>query len=129
VPRWPFGLLALEQVGTGAFLDLSDTDGGTVRAYALETQAGALTIVLDNLGRAVTVVVRLPPGRHRSAARTSLATASAEGLSATRRITIGGRQIDANGVLPAPIYEPMAIGETSVTVPIAADSTVILRVR
>jgi hypothetical protein len=44
-----YGLLAVRQLLPGAFLRLTDPDAGTLRAYALPTTSGALSVVLDNL--------------------------------------------------------------------------------
>jgi hypothetical protein len=124
-----YGLLALEQVGPGAFLDVSDSNSSQVRAYAVQAAAGTLSVVLDNLGGAATVTVRLPPRDYGRARETALTTSSGKGLAATTGISIGGQQVNANGILAAPHYRPVKVTAATATLNVASHSAVILKLR
>ena len=122
-----YGLLALDQAGSGWFARLADADPAGVRAYAIETAPGRLSIVLDNVGPAVTVDVRVPQGHYSRARQAVLATSSPGGLSATGAISIGGRRIAGDGVFPAPAYTPVTVTAGSATVRLAAHTAAILK--
>jgi hypothetical protein len=122
-----YGLLALKQVGAGRFLALSDSDPARLRAYAVQTGPGQLSIVLDDIGAATTVTVRLPYAANRRGRQTVLATSSPQGMSATSGITLGGGEIGADGVLPPPTYTPVAVTATTATVAVRAHTAVILK--
>ncbi len=124
-----YGLLAVQQVVPGAFLKLTNPDSRTLRAYAVQDSRGSLSVVLDNVGGPVSVKLHLPHPGYRLASATTLQTSSDRGLSATSGITLGGRQINSNGVLSPPRYRPVKLRSDSVTVPVGADSAVILRIR
>lgn len=122
-----YGLRALEQVGAGAFLDVGDPSPRTLRAYALRSGHGALTVLLDNLGRAATVVLRLPHGAAGPLRETVLATNSPAGLKATGDITLGGRRISADAVLAPPRYGLLARHAAQATLRVRAHSVIIVK--
>jgi hypothetical protein len=124
-----YGLLAAQQVVPGAFLKLADPDLSRLRAYAVRAPDGSLSIVLDNLGGPVVVELHLPGARYSSASRTTLQTDSPNGLTATGGISLGGRQISSDGVLPLPRYQPIRLQRNSATVSVGAHSATILRIR
>jgi hypothetical protein len=124
-----YGLLAVQQLLPGAFLRLTDPDAGKLRAYALTAANGALSIVLDNLGGPRVVALHLPGRGYRSAAETVLRTSSSRGLAATDGITLGGRRIGPDAAMARPAYRPLGLRGGSVTIPVAADSAVILRIQ
>jgi hypothetical protein len=124
-----YGLLAVHQLPPGAFLQLTDPAAGTLRAYALTGAAGALSVVLDNLGGPVAVALHLPGPGYESASSTVLRTASVRGLAATREITLGGRRIGPGAAMAPPAYRPVGVRDGSVTLPIAAHTAVILRIQ
>ncbi len=125
-----YGLLAALQVTPGRFLTLADPDTASLRAYAVSSKGGSLSIVLDNLGGPATVTVRLPRHSYHSASETTLETSSPHGLSSTSTsgITLGGRQITANGVLRSPRYRRVKLDADSVTVSVKAGSAAIVKV-
>jgi hypothetical protein len=125
-----YGLLAALQVTPGRFLPLADPDTASLRAYAVKSKSGGLSIVLDNLGVPATVTVRLPRNSYQSASETTLQTASPLGLisTSTSDITLGGRQITPNGVLQPPRYRHLRLDAGSVTVPVKAGSAAIVKV-
>jgi hypothetical protein len=125
-----YGLLAALQVTPGRFLTLSDPDMASLRAYAVKSKGGALSVVLDNLGGPATVIVRLPHQSYHSASETTLQTSSPLGLTSisTSGITLGGRQITPNGVLQRPRYRRVKLDSDSVTVPVKAGSAAIVKV-
>ena len=123
-----YGLLAVQQVLPGAFLRLTDPDAGQLRAYAVKTASGALSVVLDNLGGPVEVAVHLPGPSYRAAAETVLRTSSSRGLAATSGITLGGRRIGPGAAMAPPTYRPVGLRDGSITIPVAAHTAVILRI-
>jgi len=124
-----YGLLAVQQLTPGAFLQLTDPDAGKLRAYALEAASGAMSVVLDNLGGPLVVALHLPGRGYRSAAETVLRTASSRGLAATGGISLGGRRIGPGAAMAPPAYRPLGLREGSVTIPVAAHTAVILRIQ
>ena len=122
-----YGLLALKQAGAGRFLRVGDSEPAQLRAYAVQTGPGQLSVVLDDIGAATTVTVRLPYAANRRGRQTVLATSSPQGLSATSGITLGGGEIGADGVLPPPTYTRVAVTATTATVAVAAHTAVILK--
>jgi hypothetical protein len=122
-----YGLLALRQVATGRFLSVTNSDPEYLRAYAVQGSPGHLSIVLDNIGSAIAVTLHLPRTSYQRGQQTVLATSSPQGLSATSGITLGGKQIGADGVMPQPTHTPVTITATTATVYVGAHTAVILR--
>lgn len=123
-----YGLWAFHQVPSGAFLDtgLADTDLSRLRAYAVQSGHGRLTMVLINIqdpaaaGSDDAVTVNLPSGYDRGAAVT-LRSSDAGGLASLdpSAITLGGRTVSDRGVpsgRPAATPVPVAGGTSTVTV-------------
>jgi hypothetical protein len=125
-----YGLLAVNQVGTGSFLDVDDPDSADLRAYAVQNGSG-LTVVLDDVqdpkSYGATDVTLTLPQSYTGAKSTVLATSSSSGLSATSGITLGGKQISSTGVLPSPTYTTVAVSGDTVTVDVAPGSATILK--
>jgi hypothetical protein len=111
-----YGLLALRQIGAGRFLRLTSTAPVSLRAFAVSSGPGRLAIVLDDFGGDVLVVLHLPSSLAYARAReTVLSTASTAGLYATRDVTLGGRQVGADGSTPPVVYTPVEVtGHTAV---------------
>jgi hypothetical protein len=124
-----YGLLAVQQLRPGAFLSVSDPDGGKLPAYALTAPGGGLSVVLDNLSGPAVVVLHLPGRGYRSAAETVLETSSSRGLAATGEITLGGRRVGADAAMPAPAYHPLALRGGSVTIVVAAHTAAIVQIQ
>jgi hypothetical protein len=124
-----YGLLAVQQLLPGAFLRLTDPDAGQLRAYAIRAASGALSVVLDNLGGPVVVGLQLPGRTYRSAAKTVLRTFSSRGLAATGEVSLGGRRIGPGAAMAPPAYRPLGLRGSSLTIPVAAHSAVILRIQ
>jgi hypothetical protein len=124
-----YGLLAALHVTPGRFLTLADPDTATLRAYAVSSKRGSLSVILDNLGGAATVTVRLPRHSYHSASETTLQTSSPLGLASTSTssITLGGRQITPNGVLQPPRYRCVKLHTGSLTVFVRARSAAIVK--
>jgi Ricin-type beta-trefoil lectin domain len=125
-----YGFLAVQQVGTGSFLTVNNSDSANVRAYAVQNGSG-LTVVLDDVQNpssygATDVTLTLPQS-YSAAKSTVLATSSSSGLSATSGTTLGGQQISDSGAFPAPTYASVPISGSTVTVPVAAGSATILK--
>jgi hypothetical protein len=124
-----YGLLAAQQVLPGAFLQVAEPGEGRLHAYALQGPDGAMSVVLDDFGGPLAVTLRLPGRDARSVAETVLRTSSSRGLAATTGITLGGRRIGAAAEMAAPAYRPLGRHRGSLTIPVAAHSAVILRIR
>jgi hypothetical protein len=122
-----YGLLALAQVGAGRFLGVSDPVASQLRAFALATRPGDVTVVLDNLGAARTVALELPAEGISRARQTVLATHSARGLAATAQITLGGQSVGADGQVPAPASSPLAVRSSALTVHLRAHTATLIR--
>lgn len=123
-----YGLLALGQVGPGRFLDVANSAPASLRAYAVQTAPGHVSIVLDNLGPDMTVTLRWPYIRGAYGRQTVLATRSPLGLAATAGISLGGKQIGDDGVFPHPTYTHVTIAPTTATLRVGAHAAVILKV-
>jgi hypothetical protein len=122
-----YGLAAVRDAGTGAFLNLSNPVYADVRAYAIRHADNTMTVVLDDMddpASAGSSTVQLDLGAsYASASQVSL---RASGLSAKTGITLGGQSVAANGTLPAPTPSGLAVGGNAVTVTIPAGSAEIL---
>ena len=99
-----YGLAAVHDVGTGAFLNLSNPVWADVRAYAVRHSNGTMTVVLDDVDDPSTTgptTVQLDLGASYGWASQVDLSASG-GLTATSGITLGGQAAAASGALPAP---------------------------
>jgi hypothetical protein len=123
-----YGLAAVRDVGTGAFLSLSNPVWADVRAYAVQHSGGTMTVVLDDVDDPSTTgptTVQLDlPASYGWASETDL-TASG-GLTATSGITLGGQTVQADGTLPAANAEGFDVGGDTVSVTVPAGSAEIL---
>jgi hypothetical protein len=123
-----YGLAAVHDVGTGAFLNMSNPAWADVRAYAVQHAGGTMTVVLDDVDNPSTTgptTVQLDlPASYGWASQVNL-TASG-GLTATSGITLGGQAVQADGALAAPNPAGFDVGGDTVTVTVAAGSAQIL---
>ena len=123
-----YGLAAMHDVGTGAFLNLSNPVWADVRAYAVQHAGGTMTVVLDDVDDPSTMgptTVQLDLGASYGwAGRVDLRASG--GLTATSGIALGGQAVQANGTLPAPNPAGFDVGGDTVTVTVAAGSAEIL---
>jgi hypothetical protein len=122
-----YGLLAVRQVGSGRFLSVAASDPAGVPTYAVQTGPGRMSVVLDNFGPATTVAVHISHGHYRHAWQTVLATSSPRGLSAVSGITLGGRRITTDGILPEPLYARVKLSGSRVIMNLRGYSAVILK--
>jgi hypothetical protein len=122
-----YGLMALEQVGTGRFLDVSDPAAARLRAFAVAPAPGRLSVVLDNLGAATTVALALPADGLAQARETVLATGSPRGLAATSQITLGGQSVGADARVAPAQSTALAITGSALRVPLAAHTAAIIK--
>jgi len=122
-----YGLAAVHEVGTGAFLNLSNPDWANVRAYAIRHQDGTVTVVLDD--------VQDPASNGSSALQLSFGQSfthgsrfnlTASSLTATSGITLGGQTVQGNGTLAPPATTPVTVSGSTLTVTVAAGSTAII---
>ena len=123
-----YGLAAVRDVGTGAFLNLSNPVWADVRAYAVQHSNGTMTVVLDDVDNPTATgptTVQLDLGTSYGWASQVDLRASG-GLTATSGITIGGQTVQANGTLAAPNPDGFHVGGNTVTVTVAAGSGQIL---
>lgn len=124
-----YGLWAFRQVPKGGFVDvgLPDTALSQLRAYAVKSRNGRMTMVLVNIQDPATatstsdaVTVNLPSDYSRGSAVTLRSTA-AGGLASldASRITLGGSTISDRGIPsgePATAPVPVAGGRSTITV-------------
>jgi hypothetical protein len=122
-----YGLLALGQVGTGRFLKVTNPASVSLRAYAVQTGPRRLSVVLDDLGGAKTVTLQLPDAHDRRARQTVLLTRSPHGLAATAQISLGDRSVSANAQVATPVYTPLTVSGSAVTVSLRAHTAVIIK--
>jgi hypothetical protein len=123
-----YGLAAVHDVGTGAFLNLSNPVWADVRAYAVQHANGTMSVVLDDVDDPSTTgatTVQLDLGSSYGWASQVDLTADG-GLTATSGITLGGQAVQADGTLPAPDASGFAVGGDTVTVTVPAGSAEIL---
>ena len=123
-----YGLAAVHDVGTGAFLNLSNPVWADVRAYAVQHSNGTMSVVLDDVDNPSTTgptTVQLDLGASYGWASQVNLSASG-GLTATSGITLGGQTVQANGTLPAPNPSGFDVGGDTTTVTVPAASAEIL---
>ena len=122
-----YGLAAVHEIGTGAFLNVTNPDSANVHAYAIRHSNGTLTVVLDNFQNpssngATSLQLELPAS-YTSGKEVSL---TASGLSATSGITLGGQTVRSNGKLPTLTETPISIDGDTVKVSIRAGTAELL---
>ena len=123
-----YGLAALRDVGTGAFLNLSNPVWADVRAYAVQHANGTMTVVLDDVDDPSTTgptTVQLDLGASYGWASQVNLSASG-GLTATSGITLGGQAVAANGALASPNPDGFDVGGDTATVTVPAGRAEIL---
>jgi hypothetical protein len=123
-----YGLAAVHDVGTGAFLNLSNPVWADVRAYAVQHSNGTMTVVLDDVDDPTATgptTVQLDLGASYGWASQVDLSASG-GLTATTGITLGGQTVQASGALPAPKPAGFGVGGDTVTVTVPAGTAEIL---
>jgi hypothetical protein len=123
-----YGLAAVRDVGTGAFLNLSNPVWADVRAYAVQHSNGTMTVVLDDVDDPSTTgstTVQLDLGASYGWASQVDLSASG-GLAATSGITLGGQAVQADGALPAADPDGFDVGGDTVTVTVPAGTAEIL---
>jgi hypothetical protein len=124
-----YGILALNLVGTGQFVSVTNPDSANIRAYAVEN-GSHLAVVLDDVqnpaSNGPTTVSLTLSTAFLHGQQTVLATSSAAGLSAKTGITLGGHTVAANGTFPTPTTTPVTItGHTAKIIVQAASATII----
>ncbi len=125
-----YGLAAVHEVGTGAFLNLSNPDWANVRAYAIRHQDGTVTVVLDDVQDPASngsSTLQLSFGQ--SFTQGSRFNLTASSLTATNGITLGGQTVQGNGTLAPPTTTPVTVSGSTLTVAVAAGSTAIITLR
>ena len=122
-----YGMAAVQQIGAGTFVGVTNPAWATVRGYAITHANGTLTVVLDDVqdpatNGASTVQLSLG-GSYHSGTRETL---TASGLTATTGITLGGQTVQPNGTLPAPTTTPVTVNGNTLTVTVPAGSAAFL---
>jgi hypothetical protein len=122
-----YGLAAVQDIGTGDFLNVSNPDYANVHAYAIRHSNGTVTVVLDNFqdpsSNGATSFQLDLPGSYTSGDEVAL---TASGLSATSGITLGGQTVQSDGDLAAPTETPISVDGDTVTVSIPAGTAELL---
>lgn len=122
-----YGLAAVHEVGTGAFLNLSNPDWANVRAYAIRHQDGTVTVVLDDVqdpASNASSTLQLSFGQ--SFTHGSRFNLTASSLTATSGITLGGQTVQGNGTLAPPATTPVTVSGSTLTVTVAAGSAAMI---
>jgi Ricin-type beta-trefoil lectin domain/Glycosyl hydrolase family 79 C-terminal beta domain len=122
-----YGLAAVHEVGTGNFLNVTNSSWAAVRAYAVQHSNGTMTVVLDNVQDPSSngaTTLQLDLGANFTSGEQSSLTAS--GLTATSGITLGGQTVQANGSLAAPTETPISVNGDTYTVTVPAGSAQLL---
>ena len=124
-----YGLLALDQVGSGQFLSVQNPASATLRVYAVRTSAG-MSLVLDNVSDphsagATSVNVQLGQNFHNATAA-ALSTSSPDGLAATGQVSVGGNQVKSDGTFPAPTYASIPLSGSTLSVSVPAGSATVV---
>jgi hypothetical protein len=122
-----YGLATVHEIGTGAFLNLSNPDWANVRAYAIRHQDGTVAVVLDDVQDPASngsSTLQLDFGQ--SFTHGSRFNLSANSLTATSGITVGGQTVQANGTLAPPATTPVTVNGTTLTVTVTAGSTAVI---
>jgi len=125
-----YGLAAVHEIGTGAFLNLSNPDWASVRAYAIRHQDNTVTVVLDDIQDPASngqQSLQLDFGQ--SFTHGSRFNLAASSLTATSGITLGGQTVQGNGTLAPPASTPVTVSGSTLTVTVAAGSTAIITLR
>ncbi|HEX9339165.1 MAG TPA: glycosyl hydrolase family 79 C-terminal domain-containing protein [Pseudonocardiaceae bacterium] len=122
-----YGMAAVQQIGAGTFVGVSNPVWATVRGYAITHPNGTLTVVLDDVqdpaSNGATTVQLALGGTYHSGSRVNLTAGS---LTATSGITLGGQTVAANGILPAPATVPVTVNGSTLNVTVNAGSAAFL---
>ena len=121
-----YGMLAIGLLGTGNFLSLTNPDSTDIRAYAMQNGSNRLTVALVDVASGGPTTVTLNLGASYARAQEA-ELASPGGLSATSGVTLGGRQIAADGTLPTPNYTQLTLQGQSTTVSLNPDSAMLIQ--
>jgi hypothetical protein len=122
-----YGLAAVHEIGTGNFLNLTNSDYANVRAYAVVHADGTVTVVLDDVQDPASngaSTLQLDFGQSFTSGTSY--SLSASSLTAKTGITLGGQSVQSNGTLAAPKTTPVAVSGSTLTVTVPAGSTTIL---
>ena len=121
-----YGLLMLQQVGTGNFVPLSNPDPATLRAYAVKN-GSRLRLVLDNLTDpkatgSRTVTIKLD-GTY---TKGDLLRLSASALTAKTGITLGGATVKSDGTFPGTTKTTITVSGSTLTLSIPAGTATLV---
>ncbi len=121
-----YGLLMLQQVGTGTFVSLTNPDTATLRAYAVRNGT-RLRLVLDNLTDpkttgSRTVTVKLD-GTYTQG---DLLRLSASALTAKTGITLGGASVASDGTFPGTTKSSVAVSGRTLTLTLPAGTATLV---
>src|SRR3954454_14330477 len=118
-----YGLLMLQQVGTGYFQTVDDSDVARLRAYALRN-GDRLRLVLVNVAAStsVTTTVKLG-GTYTSGAQIQLTGAALDAKSGLR---LGGHPVGADGTFPGTDPTPVTVNGTTLTVTVPAHTATLV---
>jgi hypothetical protein len=121
-----YGLLMLQQIGTGHFVPISNPDTATLRAYAVKN-GSRLRLVLDNLtdpkktgSRSVTVKL---DGAYTQG---SLLRLSASSLSSKTGITLGGAKVASDGTFPGTATSAVTVSGSTLTLTLPAGTATLV---
>jgi hypothetical protein len=121
-----YGLLMLQQIGTGNFLPLSNPSTGDLRAYALK-HGTRLRLVLDNLqdpkshgNRTVTIKL---DGSYQQG---DLLRLTGPSLSSKTGIKLGGASVALDGTFPGTTKSPITVSGSTLTLSLPAGTATLV---
>jgi hypothetical protein len=118
-----YALRMMQEIGTGTFAPVENTDVATLRAYALRN-GPRLRVVLDNLSTdgSRTVTVNLGGAYTRG----DLIRLIGPSLSAATGISLGGQVVRPDGTFPAVTRTPVAVSGSTLTLTLPPASATLL---
>ncbi len=121
-----YGLLMLQQVGTGRFLPLTNPDTASLRAYAVKNGT-RLRLVLDNLQDPAshgsrTVTIKLDGAYHQG----DLLRLTAAALTSKTGIKLGGASVAPDGTFPGTTKTPITVSGSTLTLSLPAGTATLV---
>jgi hypothetical protein len=118
-----YGMLLLQQVGTGNFAPVDNSDPATLRAYALRN-GSRLRLVLDNLAASGSRTVTVNLGA--AYAHGNLLRLTGPGLNARSGLTLGGHTVGADGTFAGTDKTSIPVAGSTLTLTLPAASATLV---
>ena len=121
-----YGMLAFSLAGKGQLLAVeSDANSSGIKAYATQSNNGALAFTLINKG-SETPVISVNLGEHTKARQASLIRLSGPAIDAKTGIKLGGAEVTPDGAWKAASTEVLRVksGQFFITLPAASAAVI-----